>query len=90
MNNLDRGMVDVTKKLIPLFENKTIKRVILYNKRMNKSAAIKYVEDRIKSNHEFELEIKNILKIKHENNIEYHHLELIVNEILKLNYKEYK
>ena len=90
MNNLDRGMVDITKKVIPLFENKTIKKVILYNKRMNKSAAIKYVEDRIKSNHEFELEIKNVLKIKHENNIEYYHIELIVNEILKLKYKEYK
>lgn len=90
MNNLDRGIVDITKKIIPLFENKTIKRVIQYNKRGNKKAAIKYIEDKINSNHEFEIEIKNVLKIKHENNISYQQLELIVNEIIKMKYKEYK
>ena len=66
------------------------KKIKKYIKNGDKPAAVKYVADKVKSNHKFELEVRNTLKLKHDNTLTYYHFELFVNEVIRLKYTEYK
>lgn len=62
----------------------------LYNMHMEKEIreTVKWIKQRIKEDHDFELEIKNTLKIKHNVKLSKHHIEVYAKGLIKLKYNQ--
>lgn len=54
---------------------------------INKS--VEYLMKKVKEDHTLEIEIKNMLKLKHEVKLSKYHIELYIKNVFKFNYHQY-